>query len=153
MARKTPEAFANQKKYQHGYNRRPEVKENRNKWLRAWCKRNPQMRFMRYFRHRLKKKYGMTPEQFYELANAFEGKCFICRREMILPDEETRIRNGRSAVVDHDHELKEVRGVICNDRNRGLGLFGSIKAIERAVIYLDCFNRFMEEQNGTSRPK
>jgi hypothetical protein len=140
--RKSAAAFAKQKKYQQEYNRRPEVKKRRNKYLRAWCKRNPEMRFMRYFRHRLKKRYGMTPEQFYELANAFDGKCFICQREMIIPNKVTRpVRHGRCAVVDHDHKINEVRGVICNNCNRAIGFLSDSGMLHRAKVYIDCFNK------------
>lgn len=144
MARKSAEAFARQKEYQYEYNRLPSVKARRNLYVREWCKANPQKRFMRYFRHRLKKKYGMTPEQFYELANAFDGKCFICAKEMVLPDKTTRIRNGRSAVVDHCHERNSVRGVICNDCNRAIGFLGNLESVKRAAIYIECFNEVID---------
>lgn len=119
-----------------------EQKDKLNEYKRNWSKDKPELRFMRYFRHRLKSRYGMTPEQFYELANAFHGKCFICQREMILPDKVKRpVRHGRCAVVDHDHAINQVRGVICNNCNRALGFLNTSSTLHRAMVYLDTFNK------------
>src|ERR1700675_3279626 len=122
--------------------RTQEQKDKLNEYKRNWCKDKPELRFMRYFRHRLKSRYGMTPEQFYELANAFEGKCYICERQMILPAKVKRpVRHGRCAVVDHDHDIKRVRGVNCNNCNRALGFLSTSDSLHRAKVYLDTFNK------------
>lgn len=42
-----------------------------------------------------------------------------------------------SLCIDHDHETKLVRGVLCNDCNLGLGRFhDNIKKLTKAIEYL-----------------
>lgn len=56
------------------------------------------------------------------------GICQICKRQKKL-------------VLDHCHTLKHVRGLICNNCNRALGLFrDSIDALEDAAMYLKRFS-------------
>lgn len=69
-------------------------------------------------------KYGLTPEQYNEMFERQEGKCKVCKEEIKL-------------VVDHCHTTGEVRGLLCNGCNTGLGLFkDSIDRLEEAVVYL-----------------
>lgn len=69
--------------------------------------------------------YGLTPAAFDELVAAQKGKCTICGRTP------KRLR------VDHDHAAGHVRGLLCNDCNRGLGMFGDDPTtVEAAAAYL-----------------
>ena len=73
--------------------------------------------------------YGLSPEQYLELHNSQEGKCKICGKEL----------DSGYLHVDHDKNTGEIRGLLCGNCNRGLGLFGdSIKNLEKAVEYLKC---------------
>lgn len=120
------------------------VSEKRKKYLRDWCKRNPERRFMRYLRARLKGRYGMTPAQYGAMLNAQGFKCYLCRCPLVVPTATNRvIRNGACAVIDHIHahsvdKLRQVRGILCNNCNRALGLFKeSPEVLRRAADYVE----------------
>lgn len=68
-------------------------------------------------RRSLRQKYGMEPEQYDALLIAQDGRCAICRR---FPTSE----NSRYGIlfVDHDHTTGAVRGLLCDQCNRGIGL-------------------------------
>jgi len=77
-------------------------------------------------RHWLKWKYGITEEEYDALLAKQEGRCAVCRG---IP--ETRM------PVDHDHNTGRVRGLLCQNCNRALGLMGdNVEALRRAVAYL-----------------
>lgn len=58
-------------------------------------------------------RYGISPEQYYELYQQQEGKCKICGKE--LPD-------GEYLHVDHNKETGEIRGLLCGNCNKAIGL-------------------------------
>jgi len=114
------------------------VSEHRKALLRNWCKRNPERRFMRYLRARLKGKYGLTPETFNALLVKQDYRCAICGGFLEVPTPTNRIRNGRSVVVDHIKGTKTVRGLLHNNCNRALGLFNdNATTLRFAAFYLD----------------
>lgn len=78
---------------------------------------------------RLRDKYGMTIEAFDELLASQNGLCAICRAN-------TPELNGWA--VDHDHETNEVRGILCNHCNSGIGQMRDNPAFLRAAAdYLE----------------
>lgn len=112
-------------------------REQRNEWLRQWCKRNPQARFKRYLRHRLKSKYHMTEEDYSLMLEQQAGKCQICKCQMHVTTEIDRTRNGKSVTVDHDAITGKVRGLLCNNCNRAIGLLEHNPAVlQSAIEYL-----------------
>lgn len=77
----------------------------------------------------LKRKYGITPDDYDNMFYAQDGACAICREE---PKAETRLH------VDHDHNTSAVRGLLCGTCNKGIGLFrDSRQLLFQAVEYLD----------------
>jgi hypothetical protein len=78
-------------------------------------------------RHRsLKRRYGITPEEYDQLVAQQQGKCKICGIE------------SNKLMVDHKHdETKKVRGLLCNACNHAIGLFREdISTMIAAVAYL-----------------
>lgn len=65
---------------------------------------------------------------------AQEGLCAICHQ----PETVKYGDRVKDLAVDHDHETGEVRGLLCNNCNRALGMFGdSAERLLAAARYLD----------------
>jgi hypothetical protein len=75
----------------------------------------------------LKTTYGLTPEQYQEMYSKYDGKCYIC---MELKDYYLH--------VDHNHDTGKIRGLLCNNCNRAIGLLkDSSESLRNAIKYLD----------------
>lgn len=68
------------------------------------------------------KKYDIDDNGFDLLWIIAEGKCNICGTLLIIP-ENTRGQKLNAACIDHDHNTGNLRGLLCNGCNKGLGLF------------------------------
>jgi hypothetical protein len=94
-------------------------------------------RTMGYTRgRRLRKRFGITPEQYDWMLQAQGGICAICGQEETAP----YIKDGRSRhlAVDHDHKTRVLRGLLCRSCNTGLGSFGDdIPRLRSAIRYLE----------------
>jgi Autographiviridae endonuclease VII len=62
----------------------------------------------------LKKNFGLTNKEYKDLLKKQNYSCAIC--EDINPD-------GKRLAVDHNHITGEIRGLLCNSCNTGLGKF------------------------------
>jgi hypothetical protein len=102
--------------------------QNRDRILNATKrhrKRNPD----RYRHNALKRRYGITIEQFDAIVDAQKGQCALCQEPLKL--------GTKSVHVDHCHETGRVRGVLCARCNLGIGRFGdTIQGPEKAIAYL-----------------
>jgi len=84
-------------------------------------------------RAHLKRMFGITLEHYNEILEKQNGVCSICG----MP--ETGNRNSFLSV-DHCHDSNEIRGLLCNTCNRGLGLMkDDINVLEKAIEYLKQF--------------
>ena len=75
--------------------------------------------------------YGLTAEEYWQIYNYQGQRCFICQRA-------TGARKRLS--VDHDHETRIVRGLLCTPCNRNvLGHLRDDKyALQRAIESWPC---------------
>lgn len=74
----------------------------------------------------LLKTYGLSLEHVESFKN-----CQIC--DILLTDD----RSSTGRCVDHDHNTGDIRGILCANCNRALGIFGdSTERLEKAVSYL-----------------
>lgn len=79
-------------------------------------------------------KYGITLEQYNEILDSQNGVCAICFTPSLFKYKNGKIRN---LSVDHDHKTGQVRGILCDICNRGLGHFkDSIDLLEKGKQYL-----------------
>lgn len=77
--------------------------------------------------------YGITIEEFHRLYEAQQGCCVICG----IHAEES----ARTLSVDHSHVTGEVRGLLCQKCNGGIGLLqDSPEILRRALAYLEAFD-------------
>jgi hypothetical protein len=77
----------------------------------------------------LKKKYGISLDEYERLLEAQDGGCAICYRPP---------RDDISLHVDHDHETGFIRGLLCFPCNNALGLMKDDPDRLRAALrYLD----------------
>jgi len=98
-------------------------------WAKEDRKRNPD----KYKNQSLLKQYGISLHEYNELHKAQNGKCAICG------NGESEKINGRelSLAVDHCHTTGNVRGLLCNKCNQGLGCFkDDIELIQKVLTYL-----------------
>lgn len=80
---------------------------------------------------RLKRKYGLTPDQYNQMLVSQNYQCKICG---ITAEQE---RYG-TFHVDHDHQTGKVRGLLCHNCNMGLGHYQDDPQLCRvAAAYLE----------------
>lgn len=80
------------------------------------------------------KNYGVTLEYAEALYNKQGGKCAICRSDGYALHGKAEFKLS----LDHCHKTGKVRGFLCADCNRGLGLFrDSVASLRQAAAYLE----------------
>lgn len=99
--------------YMAEYRKRPGMKERHAAYHKTWVEKHPE-RAQEIARKKQLSLYGITTEQYQALLTAQDGKCAICRS----PNPGGK---GKSFHVDHDHKTGTVRGLLCNNCNRGIG--------------------------------
>lgn len=79
-------------------------------------------------RHLLKT-YGITEQQYEQLLQLQDGRCYICNRAA------TTFRKRLS--VDHNHRTGEIRGILCHFCNTQIiGRHTEALLFEKAASYL-----------------
>lgn len=102
--------------------------ERKLKRERRWKAENLEKRQEQGRRHALKKKFGLTLEEYDEMFAVQGGACAIC---------ESKRKTSRRLAVDHCHQTGRVRGLLCSRCNTGLGQFGdSLEGLIAAVSYM-----------------
>jgi len=73
----------------------------------------------------LRDRYGITPEECDRLHRRARHRCEICKKK------------AKKLCIDHCHTTGAIRGVICDNCNKGLGLLGDDEdGIKAAFDYL-----------------
>ncbi len=110
--KRQPEVMARERERQN----RPETRAR----VKTWTLDNPE-RFQKAIRKsRLRRKFGITPEDYDAMLASQDGGCAICGvKDPSIGMNTTR----RYFSVDHNHETGEVRGLLCGRHNTGIGCF------------------------------
>lgn len=88
--------------------------------LSSWCRDCERWRT-------LKRAYGITKQAYEQLLLTQGGLCAICRKP-----------SASALHVDHVHSTGKIRGLLCGNCNRAIGLFqDDIQAIKCAARYLE----------------
>lgn len=106
----------------------PEERARHAAYAAEWRRRNPDKTKLIYRKHRLKKNFGLSVEEYEEMISAQGGVCAICTSPP---------HKGWSLAVDHCHSTGAVRGLLCHKCNRAIGALGdSPESLRRALGYL-----------------
>lgn len=100
-------------------------------YMRVWRRMNP----LACKNNSLKRAYGISFEKYMEMYAHQDGKCAICGqwRDSFSPS------GGRNntLVVDHCHDKRHVRALLCASCNKGLGhFFDKPELLKKAIEYL-----------------
>jgi len=114
--------------------------------IRAWCRRRwkryatPEESHLIERRHTLKKKYGLTQEEYWRLFEQQGGLCVICQKPKRDKD--------RYFCIDHEHGSVpvKIRGLLCTPCNTALGQVRDDIEVLRAMI------EYLEGRRG-ARPR
>ncbi len=105
-------------------------KKKISKKQQEWADANPEKVRASQFRYYLKKRYGMTVEQWEKILADQSNGCAICGGPS----------GKREFSIDHDHHTGLVRGLLCGNCNTGLGIFkDSVDLLDSASHYLRTF--------------
>jgi len=76
------------------------------------------------------KRFGISLDDYNRMFLEQEGRCAICGRH--------QVELNRSLDVDHDHETKEVRGLLCSNCNTAIGLLKhDVLIVINTIKYLE----------------
>lgn len=84
-------------------------------------------------------RFGVSVEYLQALITEHDGRCAICAGPCV---------SGRQLAVDHNHQTGQVRGLLCGNCNRAIGLLKDSRAVAQAAA--DYLRRW--ESDGSSEP-
>jgi hypothetical protein len=100
---------------------------------KVWKKKNPDKVKRLNRRTHLKRKYGITEEQYNLMLESQNLCCALCEKhqqELIRP-----------LGVDHNHATGKVRGLLCHECNAAIGLVKEdINLLFKIIDYLKRYN-------------
>ena len=124
------ESFYNCKRY----GKQSKCKKCGNRYTQERRKKNPE-EYRKYKRNRdLIRTYGITLDEADQLFAEQGHCCAICKT---TDNTSNKGKGTTSFSVDHCHDTGEVRGLLCDPCNLGLGQLGDTEeALERALDYI-----------------
>lgn len=81
-----------------------------------------------------KRVYDLSINEYLDIAEKQNFKCAICGKENFA----MKACSSGTLVVDHDHTTGDIRGLLCHNCNRALGLMNDdINSLKKALLYLE----------------
>lgn len=102
---------------------------NKANWAAGKGRRTPEENRRAHLRYR----YGIDPEDYDARMESQGGVCAICKR----PPDPQNTRGRGVLFVDHCHDAKHVRGLLCNDCNLIIGHGATTERLRAAIEYLE----------------
>ena len=108
-----------------------DTKDKFSAYMREYRKKNP----LTMKQIDLKKRFGITLEDFNSMMESQSGVCKICKSPELTIDHRTK--TVRNLAVDHCHTTGKIRGLLCTNCNRALGLFkDSPELLQAALLHI-----------------
>lgn len=102
---------------------------------KKWREDNKEYRKSYRYQHNLLSNYGLSLDDYEELQKKQNFVCAICKKEPI-----GKPPNGK-LHVDHCHETNRIRGLLCSNCNKGIGIFyENVDYLKSAINYLELNN-------------
>jgi len=101
--------------------------EHYREFRRQYHQKNKARRNLNIKKCNLKRKYNLTPEEVDAMLSGQSFSCLICHGDL-------RILKRH---IDHNHKTGKVRGILCSNCNKGIGMLGeNTETLSRAISYL-----------------
>lgn len=106
--------------------------KDRKEYDRHYYQKNKTHILDQEYKRKIKRRYGLSWEQYVELYESQQGLCKICNQELLL--------RAKNTHLDHCHKTNKVRGLLCISCNSGLGTFrDDVEYLRKAIVYLETF--------------
>lgn len=100
---------------------------------KEWERKNPEKAKRNKRENDLKNDYGISIDEYSKMLAIQGGVCAICKRPP---------KGNRLLCIDHNHDNGEIRGLLCDGCNRGIGfLEEDIDRLKSAIVYLNRMNK------------
>ena len=111
----------NAKRYRQ--NHLEEDRKRQRDWQRDWALKNPEAAKMKSYSASIRRRYGLTVEQYDAKLAAQNNLCGLCGKPF---EGETKFKGGlegTAPVLDHDHGSGKLRDFVHRSCNLGIGYF------------------------------
>jgi hypothetical protein len=110
---------------------------------KKYYSQNKEKIILREYQNDIIKNYGIDINDYEKIFKDQEERCAICGIAL-------KQLNHRVLFIDHDHVSGSIRGLLCSNCNKGIGLFkDDIKILENAINYLS--RQFLQVESRTPR--
>ena len=73
-----------------------------------------------------RRKFNLTEQEYSTLITRSKGCCEVCNKSV------------DKLCIDHDHQTKKIRGLLCNNCNTSLGLmYDDVGMLQKLIQYLE----------------